>query len=350
MPPRSTRKDGFQTVRIGQTPDGTGGLGSLGVDLQTHPSALSDFALRRGERVRVQDQALSRAPGAKRLQVFTDNTAARTFNDVGKYATMPALVAGSALFVPAGGFGFRLSFIATRPPTGPAFAWSLKPASAVTYIYRVSLASTGVLTVSWRDTAGTTHTVATSAIDDGATVHLLAVYDAVLGTYTVYIDGTSVGTPETGLAATLKPWAAIGTVGVFGVEKETGAAVTANSQFVGAIDAFTLFTFSGIRIASGSPALLDTLRKHTFRQWPNPALPYVLCHYDFDEASGSVLYDRSRHKNHGAYTGASTSGASVALAFPVGNYVGTFQGADGRRTNLFAAGGNLQYELIRAGS
>ena len=83
-------------------------------------------------------------------------------------------------------------------------------------------------------------------------MHLFFVYDPILGTCTIYVNGEISGTPETGLAATLKP-DTTATTAAFGVEKQTGAAVTANSQFVGAMDGFTLFRFSGIEIAAGTP-------------------------------------------------------------------------------------------------
>ncbi len=195
--------------------------------------------------------------------------------------------------------------------------------------------------------AVTATTLSTAALTDGSTQHGLLVYDDAAGTLTLYLNGTvaAAATPGTGLQPLQTPvdW-------YFGVEYDPSAVgVTANTHFDGKVDAFTLFGFGGVAITSGTPSLLGTLRAHTFREWPNPKEPMVLAHYGFNEASGTVAYDRSDGKNHGLYVGASTSTASVALAYPVGNFVGTFQRANGARTNLVAAGGQLFYEPVRAG-
>jgi hypothetical protein len=330
-------------VRIGLAPDGTAGLGSAGVNL-TPGAMLSGYEILRGENVRVQRGNLERRPGAKRLVVLTNNTASRTFGTDAKYATFAWPT------IPVGGFGVLLHFTATRPAAGKtAFIVGARPAGVAWHIFKVSLDENGVATIEWRSSGGVTTTITTAALSNSNPTHLLVVYDATLGTFTAYVNGDVSGTPATGLAAALKPDTSAATA-TFGVEKETGAAVTADSHFDGPLDAVTIFLFRGLRIASGDPSMLSTLRTHSLRQWPNPALSYVLAHYDLDEASGTVMYDRSRAKNHGAYVGTPSITGSVALAFPVGNFVGVFQKATGPRINLVAAGGTLYYETVRGGS
>ena len=310
------------------------------MDLFSRQGTLSSFALRRGERVRVQDGAISRAKGPKRLAALTNNTHAYTFADDTKYATF------SPHLIPAGGWFAMVHFVATRTANTSWVVGSI-PSGQTFNILGVTLTSAGAPAVVWRDSAGTDHTITGAVVADGSTVHMLIVYDAVNGTYKVYINGSSIGTPETGLASTLQPDQSTVTW-TLGVKKITGSAVTANTHFDGAIDSLTLGTLRGVNPTAGSPSMIDTLLAHSLRQWPNPADAKILAHYDLDEAAGSVMYDRSKHKNHGTYVGGPTPGTSVALAFPVGNYIGTFQTALGARTNLASAGGALFYETVRS--
>lgn len=344
MPARNSRRESDKVVRIGPAKDGSGGLGSMGVDLFTEEGQLSDFALRQGDRVRSESGALVRAPGSKRLAVLTNSTASRTFNSDAKYATFtPSLI-------PTGGFAIEVHFTAqfAEVPSG-AIGWVVgaRPNGQTYHVFKVTNQDNGTVVVSWRTSGGATHSITISGVANGTACHLLAVYDAVAGTFTCYLNGVSSGTPITGLASTLQPVQTAGVVWTFGVEKETGVGVTAGSAFPNAIDGMTIFTLRGVNPSSGDPSLLDTLKKHQFRAWPNPAMPMVLAHYDMDEASGTTMYDRSRYKNHGTYVGGPSVTAPVALSFPVGNYAGTFQTATGSRTNLFAAGGALFSQVVR---
>lgn len=316
--------------------------GRLGVDLDTADGLLPDGAFRRLENVRLSDQALSRRPGSGRLFEATDNTGSMTFGADTKYATIPAT---SQLLLPKGSWGIRASVTAVRPSGGnTAYVLSSRPNGQTYHLLRITLSSAGVFTVEWRDTGGNTRSVATSAVSAAAAAHLLAIFDAPAGTFTVYVDGVASGTPLTGLASTTQMAQDSGVVWAVGVEKETAAAVTANTHFDGAVDALTLFSMPGIRPSSGSPSLVDTLRKETFREWVNPASGMVRFHYGLNETVGTTMYDASDYKSHGTYVGTPTPSTKVALSRPVGNYVGTFQNASGVTSNLVAAGGRLFYE------
>ena len=155
MPSRRTIRRNSRVVSIGLNKDGSGGIGSQGLNLATSSALLSDYELVRAERVRVQSGALERAPGAKRLVVFNDNTLARTFNNTAKYATFTFPT------IPLGGFGFLCHFVATRPAGGQT-AWylSARPAAVAWHVLKVTLSDAGVITVEWRDSAGGTHTLA----------------------------------------------------------------------------------------------------------------------------------------------------------------------------------------------
>lgn len=346
MPAANTRRENKETVRIEQP-------GSKGLDLDTRDGLLAPSAMRRLEHFRIDSGALVRRPGSVRIAQATNNTGSMTFGATTKYATIPASTSSGATptLIPAGGWALRASFVATRPSGGnTAWLLSSRPAAQTYHVLKVTLSDAGVVTVGWRDNGSTDRSVATSAITNGATVHLLALFDPVAGTFTVYVDGTSSGTPLTGLSSSIYPINTASVVWAVGVEKETSAAVTANTQFAGAIDALTLFSLRGTRPSSGTPTLTDTLRRHSFREWPNPQADAVLFHYGMNETSGAVMYDRSRHKNHGTYVGTPTPSAAVALSRPVGNYIGTFNAASGKRTNLYAAGGSLYYETVRSGA
>lgn len=350
MPSRSTRQDTDRSVRIGLAPDGTGGLGALGLDLLPREGMISPFALTRAERVRLHTLALTRALGPKRIYVPADNTGSRLFAADTKYAKVTA---AAQLLVPKGSWGVHWSFTAVRPAAGKTAYLNSNRQNGQAYgVVWATLSDAGLLSVNARWASGTTTTLTTTALTAGAAYHAWLLYDDALGTLTLYVASASVvasvtSSPGTGLQ--LNQTAAIDWY--FGVEWDPATVgVTADTHFDGLLDAFQLRTFRGAQLSAGNPSLLATLKSHIFRQWPNPAEPGVLAQYDFDEASGTTLYDRSRYKNHGTYTGASTASAAVALSRPVGNYVGIFQKANGSRVNLALAGGRLSYETVRTGS
>lgn len=344
MPARTTRRESDATVRLAPASDGSGGLGSLGVDLVTKDGLLSDFALRRAERVRVHDGALVRAPGAKRVHVFSGQGRSRTFGTTAKYAIVSE---HEALRLPKGGCGFKLSF---ESVVGSGATGTLMHGNDVTFTdtppFYVHQRDNGVLKVFVNWQGGAQSVLTSGVLVDAQTYNLLVVYDPFAGTLSLYLDGDLVDA-ATGLASDLQPVQTIDMHWLFGVAEIGGVAT---QPFIGALDAFTLFSFAGLRVTDGPVPLLDTLRAETFRQWANPRDPMVRAQYDFDETSGTVLYDRSRYGNHGEYVGASTSGAALAHTREIGNFVGVFPAADGSRKNVLGAGGNTYYEAILAGS
>lgn len=316
-------------------------IGSDGVDLSTDVTALPPTVLGRAENVIFVDGTADRRPGAIKLAQAVDPTTAGksyTFAATTKYATFtPPLI-------PAGGFAVVLHFNAVRPSAGNT-GWIVgaRPAGQLFHVVKATIDENGLLTVAWTDSGGSSRSVTTSALTANADVHVLAIYDAVAGTYTVYVNGASSGTPLTGLAATLKPDQTASVVWTFGVEKETGQAVTANSHFSGKTDGMTIFTLRGLRPASGTVTLAEVLRRHSARAWPNPAQDFVLAHYDMDETSGTVMYDHSNNQNHGTYVGTPTVSDPVALLSSPSNMVGRIEVPSGK-FNLFGTFGRLFYE------
>lgn len=330
----STKEDSGETFTLRP-------IGAGGVDLFTDPTALDPSVLAALENIEISTGTANRRAGALKLaQLAVPGTAgaSHTYAATTKYATFtPPLI-------PTGGWAVSRHFTAVFPGAGKT-GWILgaRPNGQTFHVLKITISDAGVITVTWRDSGGNDRTVACTAVTDGATVHLLAVYDCVGGTFTVYINGSSSGTPLDGLSATLKPDQTAGVVWTFGVEKETGQAVSANSNFDGKSDGMTLFTLRGKRPASGTATLIETLRRNSGRVWPNPAQDFVLAHYDEDEASGTVMYDRSNQKNHGTYVGTPSVTTPVAMLSAPTHYVGTFETNAGK-WNLIGSFGALKYE------
>jgi len=336
VPRIDTRDDSFEPFRISP-------VGARGLDLFSDPALLDPSFLIRADNARMGTMAVERRTGGIKLLHGTANHGSLTFGATTKYALLPA---ASQLVLPAGGFALFAHFAATWPASGKTgYLISSRPSGETFHVLKVTISDAGVITVSWTDSGATERSVACTAVTDGASVHLLAIYDAPAGTFTVYINGASSGTPLTGLDATLKPDQTTGVAWAFAVEKQTGAAVTADTQFPGAIDSLTLQTLRGSRPASGTTTLASVLRKHSLRRWPTPQADGVVFHYDCD--SISTFYDRSRFKNHGSITGTPTLTSAVAYSSVPGQAVHTIQSPTGTRTNVVGIGGTLYYEGVR---
>lgn len=343
MPLRVTRRENVAKLRL--EPPGSGGL-----DLYTDENMLSERRLRRSEHVRNMTSGIERRQGAKKIATLTDSTGSWTFGATTKYATIPA---ATQLQIAQGGFGIRFSITAVRPGAGnTGYILSSRVDGQSYHVVYATIDENGLLTVGWTKSSDSSDvSVTTSALTDDGAADVLAIFDAELGTFTVYVDGESNGTPVTGIDSTEKPIAGSGTAWHLGVHYNPATAgVVANTNFDGKVDAVTLFSFAGLRLTDGDPTLLATLRKWSLQQWPNPDSAMVLFQYDCDEGSGTTLEDASRFKNHGTLTGSPTATADVAYPTVLGNFVGTFEDATSERTNLVAAGGALYYEVIQQGA
>lgn len=311
-----------------------------GVDYFLDPAALDPSILSRSEDLYLQKGTLDRRLGAAKIAQLASPAsqgASHTFGTDAKYATFtPPLV-------PAGGWAAVWHFVATRPASGKtAYVMGSIPTGQTFNVLAVTVSDAGVITVTWRDSAGNDRSVACTAVADGTAVHLLAIFDAVAGTFTVYVNGASSGTPLTGLASTLTPDQTAGVAWTFGVKKITGSAVTPDTHFDGAHDGMTLWTLRGKK---ASVTLAETLRRHSARAWPSPFMDNVLCHFDMDEASGTVMTDRSNRLNHGTYVGTPTVTAPVALLSAPVHIIDRVEVPQGR-FNVVAAFGQLFYEAI----
>jgi len=343
MPVRAARAEATRIYSL--VPFGIGGL-----DEFTHESALGPEFLRQADNCRLATLATARRAGALKLTQFSDPTASKTFGTDAKYAKIGT---ASQLLIPAGGWAIAFSFTAVRPAAGKtAYIISSRVTGQSYHVIYASLDENGVLTVGWTKVTGAADvSIASTALTAGATTHVIAIFDAVAGTFTLYVNGVSDGTPVTAIATTEKPvqdaddW-------YFGVHWNPSAgpaAAVADTHFDGKLQAVTLFSLRGTRPASGTTTLAQTLVAHSRRVYPNPAMPWVLFHYDFASTSTATLYDASRHKNDGTLTGTPSNTAAIAHYSLPAHYVGYVTTPAGRGDNLVGSHGRLFYETIQAG-
>lgn len=338
---RSTRQ--FADREIRQEP----GRGFL--DLNAHETVREDLAFVRADNTRLDTFVLRPRLGLRKVHVETDPAATNGSWALGSdHTTYMKVTTAAHLIVPEGGFAFHHSFKADRE-ANTAYVLSTRISGAKNYgPITITLSSSGVVTSEWRDASETAHSIASSAVSDGAIVHLLLVYDAAAGTFTQYINGASNGTAETGLASNLKP-AQDAVDWWFGANHDgTGTAVS-TTGFNGRNDSTYLLSFRGV----DPSGLVTRLRKSTWKEWTNPDSAMVLMHYDWNESSGTSVVDHSRFKNDGAITNGLSNAASEAglvFAGDNGNFIDTLQGASGGRTNAVVLGGRVLYETVREAS
>lgn len=331
MPTRQTKHEVGEILTIH--------LGDGGVDYFTDPTRLAPDALARAENCDASMGTMDRRKGAVKVAQLSAPSAcgkSRLFGTIGKYMKISA---ANQLKIPYGGFALMFHVVATRA-AGVGYVLSTNTDVASQPIL-VRLQADGTLTVAvtWSDASQSV--ITTAALTNGSVQHGLLVFDAVAGTLTLYLNGAVTGTPVTGLSATKRPvqTAVDWYVGV------TFGSATFSAPFAGTVDSLTLFTLRGLRASQGT-SFVETLRRHSGRTWPNPAQDFVLFHYDLDEASGSVAYDRSNYKNHGLYVGASTVSDPIAMLSAPCNFIGRvdvpeFSG------NLVGSFGALYYETTR---
>lgn len=323
--------------------------GVEGLDMATSPILLPLTKLQECWNARTTETILRRRYGCKRVAILNDPATAngsKVFGAVTKYGKV---LANAELRIPVGGMAVFWRVTAVRPSAGRTAFINANRQIGVTYgVVWLTLSDAGVPTAWVRWDSGATSSIVGAAISADGAVALLLVYDPDQGTLTLYADGDVTGAPITGLAATLQPSQATGVDWYIGAEYDPSAVgFTANSHFSGAVDSFVGLTLRGKRISTGPAPLLTALRKWSMQDWPNPQSSMTLWHYGFDEATGTVMKDSSRHKNHGTYTGAYANAAAVALPCNAGNFAGVIQSPDGKRTNVVAAGGQLFSEVVR---
>lgn len=337
-PSRPSAQDSTEVISL--VPPGVGG-----VDLFTHPASLPPEVLARSENCRNLRGPLERREGVAKLYQPSDPCGSKTFGTDAKYATIPS---AAQLLLPKGGFGFKASFVATRPASGKTAYLIASLPLGLSEVFWVTLSDAGVVTAAFRDTGGNVVSVASTAQTQSDALHLLALLDPILGTWTLYLNGRASGTPASGLSSTIQPIQTPSVIWSVGVEKETGAGVTADTLFPGAIDALTLFQFQGQRlgVATTAGTLANMLLRHSGRQWPTPQQDMVLFNYDMDKANEMV--DSSRYKNDASLVGTPTNTAAVAKSTMAYNFIGSFDTPQGARTNVIGNAGRLFWQKLRA--
>lgn len=314
-----------------------------GVDLWHRPTALPPNVLSRSENTDFQRGEAERRAGAVKvaqLAVQGTNGASRTFGADTKYAKVSA---NSALLIPIGGFFALWHFVATR---GASTGWlfSSRQTGQTYGVLWAWLTTGGLLEVFVRWTNNSTTTLTTAALADGSTQHAFLIYDDVLGTLKLYLNGDVAASETPG--ASLQPNQTAGIDWYFGVEwNPSTPGVSANTHFDGRFDGFTLGTLRGLRPASGDVTFQETARRLSACVWPTPQMDCILAHYDMDEASGTVMYDRSNRKNHGVYVGGPSVSLPVAQLSAPCHHIGRIVRADGT-FNQVGSWGSLFYQPV----
>jgi hypothetical protein len=350
----STRQRSGETTSI--EPPGSGGL-----NLNDDPVSLAPDMLALSRNTVAQRAVLARRAGEAKVSRFSDPTAAYGSKVLGassgtKYArfTPPA--------IPRGGFAIKWALTAAVPAATTVYYWSSWTSAAAThYVVSSSLSALGLYTVRVEWETGGTATCSTTLVD-GTTYTFLFVYDAVVGTLTLYRDGAQVA-QTTGLASTLQPRQDASVSWYLGVDYVPGTGVTAGTGANAAMAGFTCFAFRGADITAGYSAtpgedrsILGELRAGTFQEYGNPASRMVLWSYSMREANGNAatpMVDASRFKGHGAYVGTPATAAGLVWPAQNGNAVLTVRGAvigalTGGVVNVAACGGAAYYQQIEA--
>ena len=335
-----TLSDDLTTFSL--VPFGIGGL-----DEFTHESLLPPEFLRQAENIRLSKLSLDRRQGGLKLNKFSDPSGSKTFGADTRWATIPAATQLEGL---SGGFAIGGHFTAVRPGAGnTAFILSSRVSGQSYHVLKITIDENGLVSFTFEKASGGAATVTTTALTANAATNFLAILDIFAGTWTVYIDGVSNGTPVTGLAAADAPIAGSGTAWHLAAHYDPGAgpaAVVANTHFDGKIQGFVLHSLRGIRPASGTTTMVATLLKHSSRLWPAPQLPHILFMYDCHGSSILELTDASRFKNSATVAGTITSTAAVTFASLPTNAVQYVTTPSGRRDNLVCSHGRLFYETL----
>lgn len=342
MARRRTRRENVQRFRV-EPP------GGLGLDMETDALLVDPRALVRSEHCRGAGGSLERRRGAHKIARGTDPLGSWTFGADTKYAK---ITTASQLLVPVGGFALPFCGTAVRPSAGNTAYLLATRVTGKTYgPFTITLDENGILTAEWRKESdeSAVSIATTTAIAAGADVFGLIVYDPLTsgGTTHLYVGGAEAGTAVTSVGAAEQPmqdavdW-------YVGAEFDPSAAgITANTHFDGKVSTLCLLTLVGTRPADGDPTLLATLLKWSLSRYPSPSDDKVLCCYDFSEGTGTELTDHSRYVNHGLLVGGPSATAKVAYGHAMVNLIDRYQSNTGQRYNLFAAGGNMHYEVVK---
>ena len=315
-----------------------------GVDLFHDATALPPNVFSRSENIDLQRGPASRRAGAVKvaqLAVQGTNGKARLFGADTKYAV---ITANAALLIPAGGF-FLLSHFVVVAGAGTTFILANRQSGQTYGVVWATLSSGRVLDVNVRWSNNTTTTLTTAALTASSTQHLFLIYDDVAGTLTLYLNGAITASASPGAGLQPHQAAVDWHVGVEWNPSAGPAAVVAGTAYLGDIDGFTLGSLQGLRPSSGDVTFVETVRRLSANVWPTPQADFIRAHYDFDEASGTVAYDRSRNKNHGTYVGTPTATTPLAQLSAPCHHIGRIVRPDGEWA-LVGSFGSLLYQKI----
>jgi len=339
MAQQARRQGDLERLRI--TP-----VGSAGLDLRTTPTSLRPDSLAQSEFVRLGTRACARALGARAVTRSTHLQGSLEFLAGGSGKVLHA----AQLDIPEGGFALRFTVSpVTLTPGQTAFVWSNRVSGQTYGSLWPTIADDGVLSVSWRAQSGATIVATSAPLHVNVTSHVWALFDQVLGTFTIYVNGAASGVPATGIAANDYPVASTSDW-YWGAEYDPGTtSFDPLTQYLGKIDACALLALRGQRLDEGSPTLLSQLLRLSYQKWPAPQDPRVLFCYDFNQASGDML-DVSKHKNHMVLSGSIARHPAIALRAAPVNAITILERAGGEKHNVLVSSGDVYHQKIRNGA
>lgn len=342
MPLTNSLQDAVRRVRMAL------GMGQL--DKTLHEVVRPNDALRRADNVRSDDFTLYRRPGKVKVYSFRrlpsgetppqQGSGAISFGTDGNAIRFPGMDTG------VGGFVLRLSFTRTAAPAGEtSWVMSAKFPGGFPPAIEITIDDAFSLTVNWLYGGGLQASHVLGVIPASKPVYnLMLVYDSQAGESRVYESGELQDTLSIGTGFALfrdtEDW-------YLGYLDDGFGTKVADSEFQGSVDGWCFMTLAGTELqAAGSPNLMETLQKYAFQEWPNPASNMVLHCLDFNEHAasstlsvGTVIRDRSRHKQDATVTGDVTTTTSLLYTCSPGNFIGSLQEADGGVINVIAYGG-----------
>lgn len=338
--------------------------GSDGLDLNTNPALLSPKKMRTAQELVFGQEAMERRKGDAKLTRFADPTAAYGAKTLGTSDAKYARFVAPSVW-PLGGFGLKGALYVKKPSSGTAYYLSSWTDGTEAHgAVWITLASAGVLAfhVEFKSLAAITLTASPNPTNLTKITWLL-IFDATLGTVTLYLDGVQAA-QATGIE-NFRVLRGDPAYWYLGLSYKPGTGPDAGTGVDAAMGPFIGYAFRGADLnAVAEPvggvagkSLLQELREGTFQDWPNPASRMILFHYSMRESSGAAaqpMIDASKFKNNGAYVGTPTTAAGLVWPAQNGNFVGCVRAASvgalsDASVNIVGVGGVTQYQIVEQG-
>lgn len=330
-------------------------IGAAGLDMHTAEAVLAPATLVESRHMRLYGSSARSRRGKRRLATLSNpqtTHGAYTFA-AGKWIYAPYHASHN---VPVGPWCLKATFTTPTPGANPSGHLGVMIAGrelsdgSNTRPFGFELKSDNTLYGFFTNDSGGAVVECHATVTNGATYDALLAWDPHTsgGKLSMFLDG-DLADSEQGVGATARPKVSTGAVIMIGgTSNNGGVSLVADGAFTGAVDSVTLLSWPGRDMTtarSNGRSLLDTLRRWTRQDWPNPE--EAIFHYGLDEESGTVAYDESDRMNHGTIVGAPTSGAALNYPFHGANYVGVLEKTSRERVLYVVTAGQTYRQVIR---